>query len=80
MDFEGIMLSEVSQTKTNTVWYYLYVESKNQENKTPKLLENESMIVTGNHGKMGEDGQKIQTSSYKINKSWECNVQHDDYM
>ena len=55
------------------------MESKNQENKTSKLLENESTIVTGNHGKKGEDGQKIQTSSYKINKSWECNVQHDDY-
>ena len=55
------------------------MESKNQKNKTPKLLENKSMIVTGNHGKMCEDGQKIQTSSYKINKSWECSVQHDDY-
>ena len=28
MDLEGIVLSEVSQTKTNTVWYHLYVESK----------------------------------------------------
>ena len=27
MDLEGIMLSEISQRKTNTV-YYLYVESK----------------------------------------------------
>ena len=51
---------------------------KTEKNKTPKLLENKSMIVTGNHGKMCEDGQKIQTSSYKINKSWECSVQHDD--
>ena len=30
-------------------------------------------------GEIGEGGQKIQTSSYKINKSWACNVQHDDY-
>ena len=29
MDLEGIMLSEISQRKTNTVWYYLHVESKN---------------------------------------------------
>ena len=26
MDIEGIMLSEISQTKTNTVWSYLYLE------------------------------------------------------
>ena len=28
MDLEGIMLSEMSQRKTNTVWSHLYVESK----------------------------------------------------
>ena len=28
MDLEGIMLSEMSQRKINTVCYYLYVESK----------------------------------------------------
>ena len=28
MDLEGIMVSEISQRKTNTVWYHLYVESK----------------------------------------------------
>ena len=28
MDLEGIRLSEISQTKTNTVCYHLYVESK----------------------------------------------------
>ena len=27
-DLEGIMLSEISQRKTNTVWYHLYVKSK----------------------------------------------------
>ena len=27
-------------------------------------------------GKMGEGGQKVQSSSYKINKSWGCNIQH----
>ena len=26
-----------------------------------------------------EGGQKVQASSYKINKSWKCNIQHDDY-
>ena len=28
MDLEGIMLSEISQTKSGTISYYLYVESK----------------------------------------------------
>ena len=28
MDLEIIILSEVSQTKTNITWYHLYVESK----------------------------------------------------
>ena len=31
MDFEGIMLSEVSQRKTNTAWYHVYVESKKKK-------------------------------------------------
>ena len=29
--------------------------------------------------KMGEGGQNVQTSSYKIKRPWECNVNHDDY-
>ena len=28
MDLEIIILSEVSQTKTNIIWYHLYAESK----------------------------------------------------
>ena len=28
MDLEGIMLTEISQRKTNTVLYHFYVESK----------------------------------------------------
>ena len=31
-------------------------------------------------GKMGEGNQKVQTSNYKMNTSWGCNVQHDDYI
>ena len=36
MDLEIIALSEISQTKTNTIWYCLYVESKN--NGTDELI------------------------------------------
>ena len=28
---------------------------------------------------MGEESQKVQTSSYKINESWGCDVQCDGY-
>ena len=28
MDLEIIILTEISQTKTNIIWYHLYVESK----------------------------------------------------
>ena len=30
-------------------------------------------------GEMCEGGQKVQTSNYKTNKSWGCNVQHGNY-
>ena len=29
-------------------------------------------------GEMGEGCQEVQVSSYKINKSWQCNVQHGE--
>lgn len=28
MKLEGIMLTEINQTKTKTAWYYLHMESK----------------------------------------------------
>ena len=41
---EDIMLSEISQRKTNTVWFHSYMESK----KKSRTLETESrMVVTG---------------------------------
>ena len=30
MELQGIMLSEISQIKTNTMWFHLYTESKRQ--------------------------------------------------
>ena len=51
------------------------------KNKT-EITEN---ILVDNRGgvwgvnKMGEGGQNVQTSSYKINKYCGCNVQHSDY-
>ena len=52
MDFEGTMLSEINQTKTNTVCYQLYVESK-------KIQQ------TSEHNKTETDAQIQRTSGYQ---------------
>ena len=38
MDLEGIRQSEFSQTKTNTIWSHLYVESKKQTKQNKNRL------------------------------------------
>ena len=53
MDLESIMLSEVSQRKTNIVWYHLYVASK----KYNKLVNNIKKKQT--------DKYREQTSGYQ---------------
>ena len=65
----------------NTIRSHLYVESKKQKYK---LVDTENRLVVARGGgrrvgKMGEGGQKVQTSSYKINKSQRCNIQYGDY-
>ena len=35
--------------------------------------------VGGRVGKLGEDVQKMQTSSCQMRKFWGCNVQHGSY-
>ena len=42
MNLESILLSEISQIKTNIVWYHLYVESKKKE---AHLILTESRMV-----------------------------------
>lgn len=44
MDLEGIILSETSQTKTNTVRYHLYVESQ-QYDKLVTITKKENKLV-----------------------------------
>ena len=39
MHLEGIMLKEISQRKTNTVWFHLYVESTKQNRNSHRLRE-----------------------------------------
>ena len=58
IDLESIMLSEICQKKTNTIWSYLCVESKNQNKQKPKtkkvkLVDTENRLVVAR----GEDGE-----------------------
>ena len=53
MDLKDIMLNELSQTKTNTIWYHLYVESK----KYTKLVNKTKKQQTCRYGE--------QTSGYQ---------------
>ena len=56
------------QKKKNTVLSHIYVESKRKK-KTKNILDIENKLVVARGqvvGKMGEGGQKVQTSSYKI--------------
>ena len=63
-DVEGIMLSEISQTKKNiVVWYYLYVDSK-KLNKLVNIIKNtlldteKKLLVTSGERKGGEGQDK----------------------
>ena len=56
------------------------------ETKKKKKLTHRNREQIGSHQRqgarsrgIGEGGQKVQTSNYKINKFWGCNVQHDNY-
>ena len=42
---EGILLSEIRQRKTNTVWFHLYVESKQTNKNRVVDIETEGMAT-----------------------------------
>ena len=69
MDLEGIMLSELSQTKTNTVWSHLMWNIKHENKKWAhryrEQMDGYQKLEWGWVGEMGEVGQKVQASSYK---------------
>ena len=65
--------------RQNTVWYHLYMESLKTD-----LIETEDRLVVARGrswtvAEMCEGGPKVQTSSFKTNKSWGHNGQHGDY-
>ena len=47
MDLEGIMLSEVSQTKTNNAWYPFYVESQKKKKRSNSRTESRKVVARG---------------------------------
>ena len=72
LDLEGITLSEISQIKTNTVWYHLYVEYKkikqvNIANKkqTHTYKGQTSGYQCGKGRARGKIGVEVQTTMYK---------------
>ena len=60
MDSEGIILSEISQRRTNTAWFHVYVASKKIANEQTKLIDTENRLMAAREagsckeGKMGE--------------------------
>ena len=53
--------------------------SSSKWTRTNKEYIGGSRVEGGGVWEVGEGCQKVQTSSYKINKSWKCNLQHGDY-
>ena len=70
MDLEGIMLSEISHRKTNTVWYHLHVGSKtgeynnNLKKQTHSDMENKLVVTSG------DDGKTIGAAGVRVTNYW----------
>ena len=52
LHIDAVILSDICQIKTNTIWFHVYVESKAETNKHNKTeividIENKVMIVRG---------------------------------
>ena len=77
VDFKGTRLSEINQTKTNTLWSHLHVGSKNKQK--PAVRTDWCLPETEGWGwAKWMKWFKAQSSSYKINESQGCNAQRDD--
>ena len=60
MDLEDIILSEVSQTKTNAVCYHVYIGSKNEMNDHNKTETDSQMQRTNQQLPIGREGSLWQ--------------------
>ena len=59
--------------ETQKLYNLPYMCNFKQQQQT-KFLDTENRFVAARSGEMSERSQKVQTSSYKIIKSWKCNV------
>ena len=75
----AIQTDEARYRKANTVLYHLYMHSEKRNQTHLETADWWLTQVDVGVGKMSKGDQKIQTSSYKINMSWECNRYHGDY-
>ena len=71
MDLEGIMLSEISQRKTNTTWFHLYVESKEQNThkklkQTHRHRQQTNWGLSEQRGIGGLDEKSKEINKYKL--------------
>ena len=64
-------LNEISQRKTNTVWFSVW---KLKKKKKPVIDRTDWWLPEIGRDEVGEGSQKVQNSNYKIHKSWGCNV------
>ena len=60
MDLEGIMLSDISQRKANTVWFHFYVESKIQNKWTSKQTNQETGSYIQKTNRWFPEGKWVQ--------------------
>ena len=81
MNLEDIMLSEISQVEEEKYCMIsLYVESKKTELRNREQIGGcQGQGGEGLLGEMVEGGQRVQTSSFNMNKFSGCNVQNGDY-
>ena len=72
MKLEGIMLSEISQREKHK-YCITYTQNLKKVNSQKQRIE-WWLPETGSWGKWAVTGQRVQTSSYKMNKFWGSKV------
>ena len=84
VDLESIMLSEITQRKTYTVCYHLYVDLKKNKRmnitKQNRLRDTENKLVVASELRGQDRGKGLRgtdyNTMYKINKLQGYSVQH----
>ena len=89
MGLEGITLSEISQREEDKYCMISLTCRIQKEKKTKtktqqthryrEQIDGCQRLGAGGDAWTDEGGQKVQTFSYKINKSWEYNALYGDY-